>query len=41
MADPLSKVKAGLKGSGDEPVPLQAVHIRAKLMDLVSQVQIN
>jgi hypothetical protein len=40
VVDPLSKVEAGLKGSGDEPVPLQAVHIRAKLLDLVSQVNV-
>ncbi|XP_031548614.1 protein mono-ADP-ribosyltransferase PARP4-like isoform X2 [Actinia tenebrosa] len=38
IVDPLSKVKAGLKGSGDQPVPLQAVHVRAKLLDLVAQV---
>ena len=38
IVDPLSKVEAGLKGSGGQPVPLQAVHIRAKLLDLVAQV---
>ena len=39
VADPMSKVEAGLKGSGDQPVPLQAVHVRAKLLDLVAQVK--
>ena len=37
VTDPLSKVKAGLHGGG-AAVPLQAVHVRAKLMDLAAQV---
>ena len=40
VTDPLSKVKAGLHGGG-AAVPLQAVHVRAKLMDLAAQVQVN
>ena len=39
VVDPLTKVEAGLKGTGDKPVPLQAVHIRARLLDLAAQVQ--
>ena len=38
VVDPLTKVTAGLKGTGDKPVPLRAVHIRAKLLDLAAQV---
>ena len=38
VTDPLSKVKAGLLGSGDAAVPLQSVHVRAKLLDLATQV---
>ena len=38
VVDPLTKVEAGLKGTGDKPIPLQSVHIRAKLLDLVAQV---
>ena len=38
VVDPLSKVEAGLKGTGDKPIPLQSVHIRAKLLDLAAQV---
>jgi poly [ADP-ribose] polymerase len=38
IRDPLSKVKAGLLGSGDAEVPLQSVHVRAKLLDLAAQV---
>ena len=38
ITDPLSKVKAGLLGSGDAAVPLQSVHVRAKLLDLAAQV---
>ena len=39
VVDPLTKVEAGLKGTGDKPIPLQAVHIRARLLDLAAQVQ--
>ncbi|XP_032219397.2 protein mono-ADP-ribosyltransferase PARP4 isoform X2 [Nematostella vectensis] len=38
IPDPLLKVEAGLKGTADKPVPLKAVHIRAKLLDLAAQV---
>ncbi|CAH3018315.1 unnamed protein product, partial [Porites evermanni] len=38
VVDPLTKVEAGLKGTGDKPLPLQSVHIRAKLLDLAAQV---
>ena len=42
VVDPLTKVEAGLKGTGDRPIPLQSVHIRAKLLDLAAQVnQLN
>ena len=38
IVDPLTKVKAGLQSSGDSPVPLKSVHIRAQLKDLAAQV---
>lgn len=38
IEDPLSKVKAGLKYEGETLVPLQSVHIRAKLLDLCAKV---
>jgi poly [ADP-ribose] polymerase len=34
----LDKVKAGLRFEGDSLVPLQCVHIRAKLLDLCAKV---
>lgn len=37
ITDPLSKVEAGLKVDGAD-VPLQAVHIRAQLIDLSAKV---
>ena len=37
VANPLSKVEAGLKVEGAD-VPLQAVHIRAQLIDLAAKV---
>ena len=37
VTDPLSKVEAGLKVEGAD-VPLQAVHIRAQLIDLAAKV---
>lgn len=38
IADPLGKVKAGLQGGGAD-VPLMAVHIKARLLDLAAQVR--
>ena len=38
VADPMSKVKAGLRGDGDTGVPLRSVHIRGHLVDLAAQV---
>ena len=37
IKDPLDKVEAGLKAEGAD-VPLQSVHIRAKLIDLAANV---
>ena len=37
VADPLGKVKPGLQAEGSD-VPLQAVHIRARLIDLAARV---
>lgn len=37
VTDPLSKVEAGLKVNGGV-VPLQAVHVRAQLIDLAAKV---
>lgn len=39
VVDPLTKVEAGLKGTGDKAIPLQSVHIKARLLDLAAQVQ--
>ncbi|XP_034142721.1 protein mono-ADP-ribosyltransferase PARP4 isoform X3 [Esox lucius] len=36
--NPLEEVTAGLLDSSGQPLPLQAVHVRARLMDLLSQV---
>ncbi|XP_072018403.1 protein mono-ADP-ribosyltransferase PARP4-like [Amphiura filiformis] len=38
ITDPLSKVQAGLLSNSDQPVPLKAVHVRAKLLDLAAEV---
>jgi poly [ADP-ribose] polymerase len=38
LEDPLEKVKPGLRFEGDSLVPLQCVHIRAKLLDLCAKV---
>ncbi|XP_053398285.1 protein mono-ADP-ribosyltransferase PARP4-like [Mercenaria mercenaria] len=38
IVDPMSKVKAGLVCNDDVPVNLKSVHVRAKLMDLASEV---
>ena len=40
IIDPLSKVEAGLKVEGAD-VPLQAVHIRAQMIDLAAKVYDN
>ena len=40
IANPLNKVEAGLKVEGAD-VPLQAVHIRAQLIDLAAKVRLN
>ena len=37
VCDPLSKVNAGLQAGGSA-VPLRAVHVRGKLIDLAAQV---
>ena len=37
ISDPLKKVEAGLQAAGGD-VPLQSVHIRAKLIDLAAKV---
>jgi len=39
VVDPLTKVEAGLKGTGDKAIPLQSVHIKARLLDLAAQVR--
>ena len=38
IENPLSKVQAGLQYEGEMLVPLQSVHIRAKLLDLCAKV---
>ncbi|XP_008295178.1 poly [ADP-ribose] polymerase 4 [Stegastes partitus] len=38
VANPLDGVKAGLLDSSGQQLPLQAVHVKCKLMDLLSQV---
>lgn len=39
LPDPLSKVTGGLIGSkGSTKIPLQGVHIRAKVVDMVAKV---
>ena len=38
IVDPISKVKPGLQGGGAD-VPLTAVHIKARLLDLAAQVR--
>lgn len=37
--NPLDDVKAGLMDSSGQQLPLQAVHVKCKLMDLLSQVK--
>ena len=41
VADPKDKVVAGLQSNGDQKIPLKAVHVRAKLQDLTSEVAIE
>jgi len=38
VKNPIDKVVAGLQTDGDKQIPLKAVHIRAKLQDLTSEV---
>lgn len=38
IKNPLEDVKAGLLDSSGQQLPLQAVHVKCKLMDLLSQV---
>ena len=39
VVDPLTKVEAGLQGTGDKAIPLQSVHIKGRLLDLAAQVK--
>lgn len=39
MRNPLQDVTAGLLNSSGQQLPLQAVHVKCKLMDLLSQVE--
>lgn len=39
VTNPLDEVKAGLLDSSGKQLPLQAVHVKCKLMDLLSQVR--
>lgn len=38
VRNPLNKVVAGLQSTGDSKIPLTAVHVRAKLQHLASEV---
>lgn len=38
VKNPLEDVKAGLLDASGQQIPLQAVHVKCKLMDLLSQV---
>lgn len=38
IKNPLEKVTAGLLDSSGQQIPLQMVHVKCKLMDLLSQV---
>lgn len=38
IRNPLEDVTAGLLDSSGQQLPLQAVHVKCKLMDLLSQV---
>lgn len=39
LKNPLEDVTAGLLDSSGQQLPLQAVHVKCKLMDLLSQVE--
>lgn len=39
IRNPLAEAKAGLLDGSGQQLPLQAVHVRCKLMDLLSQVR--
>lgn len=41
IKNPLEDVKAGLLDSSGQQLPLQAVHVKCKLIDLLSQVNKN
>lgn len=41
IKNPLEDVKAGLLDSAGQQLPLQAVSVKCKLMDLLSQVRTN
>lgn len=41
IKNPLEDVKAGLLDSAGQQLPLQAVHVKCKLIDLLSQVNKN
>ena len=38
ITDPMTKVKPGLVATGDTPIDLKGVHIRAKMLDMASEV---
>ena len=38
VENPLTKIKPGLLSNADQPIPLKAVHVRARLLDLAAQV---
>jgi len=39
VSDPMQDVKLGLVSNSDICLPLKAVHVRAKLLDLAAQVR--
>lgn len=41
VKDPLEDVKSGLLDSSGQQIPLQAVHVKCKLMDLLCQVLVE
>ncbi|XP_033635285.1 protein mono-ADP-ribosyltransferase PARP4-like isoform X2 [Asterias rubens] len=38
VENPLTKITPGLLSNADQPIPLKAVHVRARLLDLAAQV---
>ena len=40
IADPMMKLKPGLVATGDTPIDLKGVHIRAKMLDMASEVNL-